>query len=220
MPLQKMTPMLIVLMVCATVGLAGCNAFNEHNKEQQALTTALGPDYQLAPEGGEETEVEAPADGGATPDVEVVTVLCEPMTNIAVEVVTPEEGQGTTESVLNGEKVLAAATRIDGMTTLITLGSETEQLSFTIRKEGETYAVCAATYAKGGSLQVASGGTIVIERFNEVSGDTEQINAGTFSLDFAPDAGATKSAAVLIGGKAEDALHAEGSYYTDIVAVY
>lgn len=207
----------VVMVALLMLGTMGCNAFNDHNKEQQILSSL---DVYPKPEAPEEE----PAPSEETPPAEATPaakVVCE--INAKVAVTAPETPAETLEttSALNGDSSLTVAQYVDDTTTTLTIGNENATLTMAIQQQADgTFGLCGASLAQAGETYAVSGGTITVEKFNSKEGDA-LVNAGTYDLSFAPASDATKAVQVLLGKAADSgtAKTAQGTYYTNTLLV-
>lgn len=195
--------LVVIAIICVALTFSACEAFKSNYNPSPKMDD-VAADLAAA-----QSEAPAPAEGGTVegeaPKIDYSTDAspCENIAEIAVSVI--ESGEAVNAGF--GEESEVVANKLGDFTTKITVKTETEQLSFTIKKVADdAYNVCdvAVTGCVGECVGTASvwskvtAGKIELLKFNEKVSDTEIINAGTYEFSF--DASSTGDEARDVGG--------------------
>jgi hypothetical protein len=203
------------------LGVMGCNAFNDQQKENWAAhdPSLSAPENPAGGEGDANPSVSAPGES---------TFVCDAKADVTFEAEAEkiakaeDETSATTDmpiavvdNQLNAAIAKSSAEWINDSTTTITTWTDDEKITLTVQKSGDAYTLCGAGYTKGETTLAEVTGNISVTKFNE-KGEGAMANAGTFSLTFSATPDASKAAGILLGAKAEtQGTTVEGSYATD-----
>lgn len=196
---------------------AGCNAFNDHNKEGEILLSEGVFDEK--PEGEEGTQ--PPADEKPVDDDDVAPpapkVVCK--INAAVAVRMPKDGEAITLEAYPPSTT--SARWIDDNTTMITTVVDDSKLVMTIQRQADgSFGLCDAVYSQAEESFTVTGGNVQVLQFNN-SVDKKIINEGRYWLTIVPSTEATKATQILLGkaATAPKDLTASGHYYSESLII-
>ncbi len=210
---------LTLILFAVAFGTVGCNAFNDHDKENQILHD-LGVFDQPA-EGEEAPADEAPAEAPSDEEGEAPVegkVVCNIIAAVQVTMASEVSDVVNSRSELNGRVTITSAQLLDDNTTMVSTGSDdVGTLKITIQKQADgSFGLCDAVFEQDQEQFTVTGGTVTIEHFNKDLG-SKMLNSGSFSLQVSTTPSVTKATQLLLGKAAQEPISqtVEGRYYAD-----
>jgi len=182
---------LLIAVVVLSLAAVACEAFKDSYDQN------LGPQTVSSPQG----------DLGSV-DFSTDKTVCQAVAGVSV---TAGEAKGVVkESVLStaveGAVVEAVAESLGAFTTRITVSAGEESVSFVIKQDEKGFTACSSNYKQ---MKIVKG-EITVDTFN-----VEDVNAGTFSFEFASGAKTVEAVTAIakLAGDPSDTVKVEGSYF-------